>query len=111
MFFLPLIVNVLTFTENRIKLESSVIKIADGTFINADKIEYTRKYSRKMLDFMLGEVQPNGQRKGKYYLQGKFYSVKDLARIEQEVSDSSLKKDLEIKAALQELLTRAKADF
>lgn len=108
---MPLIVSVLTFTENRVKLESPVIKVADGTFINADKIEYTRKYSRKMLDFMLGEMQPTGQRKGKYFLQGKFYSIKDLARIEQEISGSMLKKDVEIKAALQEILTRAKADF
>lgn len=110
-FCLPFILSALSFSEHRVKLESAVIQLADGTLIKAGEIEYTRKYSRKMLDFMLGVMQPNGERKGKYYLQGKFYSVKDLARIEQEISNSVTKKDLEIQSALQELLVCAKADF
>jgi len=103
--------NILMYGEHRVKLESSVIKIADGTFINADKIEYIRKYRRKLLDFILGELQPNSQRKGRYNLGGKFYSVEDLARIEKEISNSVDKKDIAIRAVLEELLTHAKADF
>jgi hypothetical protein len=111
LFFLPCIMNVFVFCENRITLESSVIKIADGSFINADKIEYTRKYRRTLLDFILGELQANNQRKGRYNLFGKLYSIEELARIEQDVSNSVDKKDLEFKLALEELLTHAKADF
>lgn len=111
-FFLPSILFISVWcTPEKIKLESSVIKIADGTFINADKIEYIRKYRRKLLDFILGELLPNNQRKGKYYLLGKAYTIEELAHIEQEVRNSSLTKDIAIKAALEEVLTRAKADF
>lgn len=97
--------------DNRIKLQSKAIELADGTIIKADQIEYTRKYSRAMLAFMLGDLQPNGQRKGKYNFNGKFYSVKDLSCLEQEIQNSTDKKDLDTKAALQEVLTHAKADF
>ena len=111
LFFLPLVLPVVILSENRILLESSVIKVADGTFINADKIEYTRKYRRKLLDFILGELQPNNQRKGKYNLCGKWYSIEDLARIEQEIKDSVSNENIKIKIALEEILTHAKADF
>lgn len=111
LFFLPLMINGVIFGDNGIKLESSVIKIADGTFINADKIEYTRKYRRKLLDFILGDLQPNNQRKGKYHLSGKYYSIEELARIEQEVNAMTNEKNLKMCATLQEVLTRAKADF
>lgn len=97
--------------EKTIVLESSVIKMADGTFINADKIEFIRKFRRRLLDFILGELLPNGQRKGKYCLNGKFHSIESLARIEQEIGDSTAEKDIKLKLALQELLTHAKADF
>ena len=103
--------NGLMLCDSGIRLESSVIKLADGTFINADKIEYTRKYRRKLLDFILGDLQPNNQRKGKYHLFGKYYSIEELARIEQEVSVVSNEKNLKTRATLEEILTRAKADF
>ena len=103
--------SILLFCDNGIRLESSVIKLADGTFINADKIEYTRKYRRKLLDFILGELQQNNQRKGKYCLFGKCYSVEELARIEQEARATRSDKNLKTCTALEEILTRAKADF
>jgi hypothetical protein len=99
------------FCNNGIKLDSSVIKLADGTFINADKIEYIRKYRRKLLEFILGEMQPNNQRKGKYHLSGKNYSIEELARIEREVGLVVNEKNLKSRTALEEILTRAKADF
>lgn len=112
LFLLPLLTTVfMAYSEGSIILESSVIKIADGTFINADKIEFIRKFRRKLLDFILGDLQPNNQRKGKYNLFGKFHSIESLARIELEVSNSLNKKDIETRAALVEILTHAKADF
>lgn len=98
-------------SEKTIVLESSVIKMADGTFINADKIEFIRKFRRKLLDFILGELLTNGQRKGKYCFNGKLCSIEVLARIEQEIQDSEKEEDIKLKFALQELLTHAKADF
>ncbi len=98
-------------TEVHIILESSVIKIADGTFINANQIEFIRKFRRKLLDYLIGEIGANNQRKGKYSLLGKLHTIESLARIEQEVSSLSDKQSIIIKSALQELLTRAKADF
>jgi hypothetical protein len=97
--------------ESRVILESPAMKLADGTFINADKIEATRKYRRKLLGFIAGELQPNNQRKGMYYLHGKWYTIEELARIEQETRALADKKSVEIAAALEELLTHAKADF
>jgi hypothetical protein len=111
LFFLPLITNMVLFGDARMQLESSVVKIADGTFINADKIEYTRKYRRKLLDFILGDLLPNNQRKGKYNVQGKWCSVEDLARLEQESKGTVNEKNAKLATLLQELLTHAKADF
>ena len=68
MFLLPLLAGVATVCveEKKIILESSVVKIADGAFINADKIEFIRKFRRTLLSFLLGDQQSNNQRRGKY---------------------------------------------
>jgi hypothetical protein len=117
----PLMMNGLLMyaSEKNIMLESSVIKIADGTLINADKIEFIRKFRRTLLTFLLGEQLPNNQRKGKYSYQGKLHSIESLARIEQELlaalsqeKDSKKRAEMESSmAALGELLTHVKADF
>jgi len=106
-------------SEKNITLESSVIKVADGTFINADRIEFIRRFCRTLRAFLLGEQLPNNQRKGKYIFQGKHYSIESLARIEQELyialqQEKDVKKRAEIEknlADLGELLTHVKADF
>ena len=118
---LPLLANMLIAnpSEKNITLESSVIKIADGTFINADKIEFIRKFRRTLLAFLIGDQLPNNQRKGKYLYFGKWHSIESLARIEQELTasihqekDGKIRADLQERfGALRELLTHAKADF
>src|SRR5271169_6936967 len=82
-FLLPLLMNAIMYSEN-VTLESSVIKLADGTLINADKIEFIRKFRRTLLSFLLGDQLSNGQRKGKYLFCGKWHNIESLARIEQE---------------------------
>jgi hypothetical protein len=99
------------YSIENITLESSVIKLADGTLINADKIEFIRKFRRTLLSFLLGEQLPNGQRKGTYWFDGKWHSVESLARIEQELAPSNRKADADKLLALGELLIHAKADF
>jgi hypothetical protein len=111
LFLLPLMSMPMICAVENITLESSVIKLADGTLINADKIEFIRKFRRTLLSFLLGEQLADGQRKGKYLLCGKWHSVESLARIEQELMASNRAEDNEKNLALQELLTHAKADF
>jgi hypothetical protein len=94
-----------------ITLESSVIKLADGTLINADKIEFIRKFRRTLLSFLIGDQLSQNQRKGKYLFEGKWHSVESLARVEQELAASNRKEDAEKLLALEEFLTHAKADF
>jgi hypothetical protein len=110
-FFLPFVMNVLLLGESKIMLESTVIKVADGSLINADKIEFISKFRRTLLAFIFGDQLPNGQRKGKYFFNGAFHSIESLARIEEEVTGSTAAKDIATQLALQELLTYAKADF
>lgn len=118
---LPLLMNSTNMiaTDKTIVLESSVIKVADGTFINADRIEFIRKFCRTLISFLMGEQLPNNQRKGKYLFYGKWHNIETLARIEQELN-ISLKQEKDPKklshiedqlATLGELLTHAKADF
>jgi len=119
--FLPLLINGISTvaTEKNIVLESSVIKVADGTFINADRIEFIRKFCRTLIGFLLGEQLPNNQRKGKYLFYGKWHNIETLARVEQELTttlkqENDPKKTILIEnqlATLGELLTHAKADF
>jgi hypothetical protein len=109
-FLLPLMSMPIMYSEN-ITLEASVIKLADGTLINADKIEFIRKFRRTLLSFLLGDQLTDGQRKGKYLFGGKWHSIESLARIEQELVGSNRKEDAERLLALEELLTHAKADF
>jgi len=97
--------------ETKITLESAVIKMADGSFINADKIEFISKFRRTLLSFILGDLLPNGQRKGKYFFDGAWHSIESLARVEEVLSGSKDQKDSAKQCALKEVLTYAKADF
>lgn len=111
-FFLPFIMSSLVLAENKVTLESAVIKIADGSLINADKIEFISKFRRTLLTFILGDQLPNGQRKGRYFFNGAFHSIESLARIEQEIKSVSNEKERAARLlALEEVLTHAKADF
>ena len=106
LFFLPLTIcsTLLCATENKIKLESAVIKLADGSFINADRVEFMRKLRRTLLSIILGEQLPNGQRKGN--------GIQHLAQLEQELeSMPKTKENLTKRAQLQALLVQAKENF
>lgn len=105
-FFLSLIalISPLWSIEHKITLESPIIEIADGTFINADKIELLRKFRRELLAILLGDLLPNGERKKN--------GIQALALQEQELK--SAPQTPETKALLAELaetLLDAKAHF
>ena len=97
--------------ENEIKLESAVIKIADGSLINADKIEFMRIFRLKIIECILGVRQSDGQRKGKYKLLGTYHGIQSLARIEQDFHNCQDKQDIITQSMLDDLLIQAKADF
>lgn len=113
-FFVPLIAcSTLTqyiYTQE-VKLDSEIVKFADGTLIDADKIEFIRKFRRTLLTFLVGDELPNGKRKGLYKLADKYYNIKELAALEQEVMAQSDQKSYNLRQVLKELLVSAKADF
>ncbi len=97
-----------TIASNEIILESDVIKLVDGSFINADTIEFMRKFRRKILALLFGDPVSHNKRIGRYTLHGKKCSVRDLARLEQTVSS---KKEKKLLKKLLAILMLAKEDF
>jgi len=93
-----------THNDHTITLESSVIKVADGSFINADKIEFMKKLRRVLLSIILGEQLPNGQRSGN--------GIQSLMVVEQELEQMPKTADVIAKQiTLGEKLIQAKANF
>jgi hypothetical protein len=91
-------------SESIIKLESPVIKVADGSFINADRIEFMRKVRRILLVIILGEQLPTGQRKGD--------GIQYMAHLEQELESAPKTKEIAVKKAhMQKLIIDAKENF
>ena len=93
--------------SNRITLESDIINIADGTFINADTIEFMRKFRRKVLCLLIGDPTPNG-RIGRYIFDKKRYNIQSLAHLEQKLSKENNSKKIK---GLQAILIQAQNDF
>jgi len=110
--FLPLLVTSLILhpseskqaSDHKVELESPVIKVADGSFINADTIEFMRKFRRTLLSIILGEQLPDGTRKGN--------GIQALAYLEQELKEQKQTAEIATKLIhLKEQLTKAKAHF
>lgn len=97
-------------TAQTIILKSDVIKIADGTFIDANTIEFMRKFRRKILDIVLGETSTDGKRIGQYTVEGKGHGIQYLALYEQGLLRKYNKNKKKLKQ-LQLLLVTAKIDF
>lgn len=94
--------------SSEVILESDVIKLVDGSFINADTIEFMRKFRRKILALLFGDPTLQEKRIGRYSLDGKKYSVRDLAYIEQKASS---KKEKKLLKKFVSILAQAKKDF
>jgi len=103
---LPLIISstLICSPENIVILESPVIKVADGSFINADRIEFMRKVRRILLSIILGEQLPQGHRKGD--------GIQHMAHLEQELEKApQTKENLHKKNQMQQALVDAKKNF
>jgi len=64
-------------------LTSDILKVADGTFINADVIEYMYKLRMKMIALMMGDIC-DGKRIGRYEFEGRRYSVQEFVLSERQ---------------------------
>lgn len=100
------------YAEANIVLDSEVLHLADGHFFNADTIEYMRKFNRKILCILLGNLQPDGTRIGRYTLGGIKHNVRDLVKIEKDlVLSQQASHENEAWQELQSCMEQAKADF
>jgi hypothetical protein len=105
-FFLPIILcTILIYARNYdVVLESPLLKVADGSLIGADYIEFMRRFRRTLLELMLGQAMSNGERKGG--------GVRDQAQKEQELKAAHLTQAISQQLTeLDEQLTQAKAFF
>jgi len=76
--------------------------LIDGAFINADRIEEIKRFRFKLLNLLLGELQPDGTRIGLYTYQQKPYSIQTLQAHEKTMKSAT---------ALKPLLEQAIRDF
>ncbi len=102
----------------KIVLESALLKLADGTFFDANKIEQIRGFQYKINTLLLGERTTNGERVGLYTFEKKKYSLYKLLKIEHEVdnviieqSNNIPKKYRTMRQELNSILEQAKKDF
>ena len=70
--------------QKEVILESGVLSLVDGSFINADTIELMRKCQRQYLIKLVGQKNADGTRKGLYLFEGNYYSIHELVAIEKE---------------------------
>ncbi len=98
-----------------IKLESKVLAIVDGNFINADVLEIMRSFQRLLVEVLLGKKNDDGHRFGSYHCNGKDMSVIELAQYEEHIESTKNSLTTEQYHAkvteIQEALTAAKKDF
>ncbi len=82
-----------TMEEDTIILESSILHMFDGIFIDADVIQSIGFIRREINKILIGEKNSDGLLVGRYLINGKLYSIRDLILIEENASES-LKKEL-----------------
>lgn len=95
-------------------LEKKLLNLIDGSFINADRIEEIKRFQFKILNLLLGDLQPDGTRIGHYLFQGIPHTVQTLQEQEELLKKSTTPHSLLDKAKateLDELLEKGKIDF
>jgi hypothetical protein len=81
--------------ESTIILESPILHILDGNFIDADIIELIAKIRREINKILIGEKVADNTMIGRYVVNGKAYSVRELIPLEKNGS-ATLKHDLDV---------------
>lgn len=112
-----LLSNILVGNSTPIVLDSALLKIIDGNFMNASRMESVVFMMNRIIDTMNGKKQPDGSRVGLYTLNGVMVTMSDLI-VEEEgllsiVNEGAVLSDVQqntinqIKSQLQ----RSKAAF
>lgn len=83
-------------------LESKVLALVDGSFINADRIEEIRRFQFKIKNLLMGDRQSDGSLTGHYIYKKKAHSIQTLQELEKTGESSP---------ELTALLESAKTDF
>ena len=109
--------------QTRIPLKSNILKLIDGTFLNADSIAMMMQFKRLLQSIRVGNRSASGNIIGRYVLNNTSYGTIQLAEQEAELmskfQSSNINNYQECKnyqddsqwLALQELLVQAKHDF
>lgn len=102
-------------SSQSIKLESRVLSLVDGSFINADTLEIMRSFQRMLVEILIGKKSDEGQRTGGYDCNGKKMCIFELAQYEAQLEEQKNNYTPEVyQAKLHELNTAisiAKSDF
>lgn len=72
--------------DDTIILESPILHMFDGTAVNADVIELIGLIRREINKILIGERLEDGSMSGRYIINGKPHSIKDLLFLEESVS-------------------------
>src|SRR5947207_2363072 len=72
-------------SSQSVKLESRVLSLVDGSFINADTLEIMRSFQRMLMEILLGKKTDDGMRVGDYICNGKKMCLFELAQYEEQL--------------------------
>lgn len=72
--------------EQHIKLESKMLSLVDGSFINADTVEHIRIFQRDIINILWGDKGSGNARAGRYLFDGKKFGAQQLATFEDELA-------------------------
>ncbi|MDP3889089.1 MAG: hypothetical protein Q8Q25_00920 [bacterium] len=97
--------------DSKIILESTVLKLVDGVFFNADRIEDIRSLQFQITNLLYGERTSEGTRMGNYLFQGKKYNVIELRALEEQLFQNNGQENLKTPEQLRPLLETIKKEF
>jgi hypothetical protein len=97
--------------QQKMMLESTVLKLVDGSFFNADRIEDIRALQFHITNLLRGERTADGTRVGMYTLGDKKYNIRELLELEEQLLEQTGGNKLKTPEVLRELLEKAKHDF
>ncbi len=99
--------------SGKVILDSKMLAIVDGSIIDADTIEMIRKFQRKIIELLIGDLQNDGKRIGHYQFQAKNYGIHELVtkEIEYQPKRNGNPVNPKPQEELAQLLEQAKDDF
>ncbi len=72
--------------QPHIKLESKMLALVDGSFVNADTVEHIRIFQRDIINILWGDKGQGNAREARYLFDGKKFGAQQLATFEDELA-------------------------